>query len=365
MSNPTLSLVPLAIPDMSQLSVPVDNIPPVERIRLFSDEQFESFITEWAVSCIKPKCREVYNLGGAGDKGRDVIVEFDDETLVYYQCKKYDHPLMPSDIYIELGKLCYFTYCGSVLMPVKYYFVCPCDVGPTLYDLLRNPTKLKDELLSHWENACQNRISQGMSIKLDSKLRTHIDQMDFSIFGCKTIQSIIEEYRKNEEYFYLRFGGATPPNRPDDQLPPEIVAVHESKYVNKARRAFTLSKQFSSSDEQERKTDEFVAKQRKLFYVAESLRRYAKGIYMSDEQFLQLKKEMLSAVQDTVEMDYDTPLLRLQNTMKAAVSANATSNPLDYQFHVVKNDDRRGICHHLSNEDAISWEVNEDECNNS
>ena len=37
----------------------------------------------------------------------------------------------------------------------------------------------------------------------------------------------------------------------------------------------------------------------------------------------------------------------------------------DITFDVVKNDDRKGICHHLSNEDAISWEVKEDECNNS
>lgn len=361
MSSSKVSLTPLAMPDMSQLSVPVNNIPPIERIRFFSDEQFEAFITEWAVSCIKPACREVYNLGGAGDKGRDVIAEFDDGTFVYYQCKKYDHALMPSDIYVELGKFCYFTHCNLIAMPTKYYFVCPYDVGPTLYDLLRNPTQLRNELLTHWDNSCQDKISKGTSIKLSPSLRMHIENLDFSIFGCKAICSIIEEYRANEQYFYLRFGGATPPKRPVDQTPPEEIAFEELKYVDKARRAFMLSKRFSSPDEKQLKTDEFVGKQRKLFYVAESLRRYSKGIYLSDEQFLHLKSEMLSAVQDTVEMDYATPLLRLQSTLQVAAGARTDTNPLDYQFHVVKNDDRRGICHHLSNEDAISWEVSEDE----
>lgn len=94
---------PILVPKVNEYAIPTDMIAPVERMRLFSDDQFESFVAEWAVGCIKPTCKEVYNFGGAGDKGRDVIAEFHDGTTIYFQCKKYDHPLNPSETYIEIG----------------------------------------------------------------------------------------------------------------------------------------------------------------------------------------------------------------------------------------------------------------------
>jgi len=81
--NTTFPLTPIAAPDLNKIARPTDVVAPVERVRLFSDEQFESFIAEWAISCIKPSCKEVYNLGGAGDMGRDVIAEFSDGSSFF------------------------------------------------------------------------------------------------------------------------------------------------------------------------------------------------------------------------------------------------------------------------------------------
>lgn len=363
MENTTFPWTQIIPSDTHTIPQPRDIIAPVERIRMFSDEQFESFIAEWAVSCLKPTCKEVYNMGGSGDMGRDVIAEFQDGTCNYYQCKKYDHPLAPSDIYVEIGKICYYSYIGAILLPKKYRFVSPYDVGPKLSNLLKKPGDLKQSLISNWEKYCKKEISNEMEIELSTDFLAYIEDIDFSIFGCHAIHSIIEEYRKTN-YFFLRFGSPTPPPRPDAMNPPDELAPVEVKYVSKAKRAFTLSKRVipgHDAHEVLNSANQFVAKQRKVFYVAESLRQYARRVYLDDKVFEDLKDEIYSAVQDTVEMVYPDPLTRLRQTLTTAASANTQSNPLDYQFHAVRNDDRKGVCHHLVNDDRIDWEDSIDE----
>jgi hypothetical protein len=87
--------------------------PGVEIIRLFSTEEWEVFIQEWATS-LKTKYAEVGRFGGAGDMGRDICAIYSSPApggdWDNYQCKHYDHPLAPSDVWVELGKLCYYTF---------------------------------------------------------------------------------------------------------------------------------------------------------------------------------------------------------------------------------------------------------------
>ncbi|UOF88941.1 hypothetical protein LSG31_13490 [Fodinisporobacter ferrooxydans] len=44
-------------------------IPPLQRVKSFSDEEFEAFIGEWAISCAKSLYKDVYRIGGSGDMG--------------------------------------------------------------------------------------------------------------------------------------------------------------------------------------------------------------------------------------------------------------------------------------------------------
>jgi hypothetical protein len=80
-------------------------IPPIARIRLYSAEEWEAFTNEWAHSFLQGK--DVVRPSGAGDKGVDIAVFDPGETFdgIWdgYQCKHYDNPLRPSDIYVELG----------------------------------------------------------------------------------------------------------------------------------------------------------------------------------------------------------------------------------------------------------------------
>ena len=121
---------------------------PYERIKAYDDKEFELFIREWVTS-LNDRF-EVKGFGGAGDKGRDVVARDINGGIYYYQCKHYDHALRPSDMMIEFGKLIYYTYTGEIDVPQKYFIVAPHDVGPTLNDLIFNPTKINKQLIKEW-----------------------------------------------------------------------------------------------------------------------------------------------------------------------------------------------------------------------
>jgi hypothetical protein len=75
---------------------------PLEVIKIYTADQWEEFIREWAES-LRQLYKEVRRASGAGDKGRDIIgyVESVNSggTWDNYQCKHYDHALYPSDIW--------------------------------------------------------------------------------------------------------------------------------------------------------------------------------------------------------------------------------------------------------------------------
>ena len=85
---------------------------PYERVKAYDDKEFELFIREWAVSR-NAEC-QIRGFGGAGDKGRDVVEKGPDGCYRYYQCNHYDHPLTPSDMIPEFGKLVYYTYTKQI-----------------------------------------------------------------------------------------------------------------------------------------------------------------------------------------------------------------------------------------------------------
>lgn len=169
MSN-TMNEVPIQKPEPKYLLTNQDvsfgsSIDPLKRMDIFSPDDFELFIELWVTETLIEKYQKIVRCGGAGDMGRDVIayIKSDDNTAVSwdnYQCKHYGSPLTPSNIWIEIGKLCYFTYIGRYSIPQKYYFVCQKGVGNTLNTLLEKPEELKSEFISGWDKYCKEKISK-------------------------------------------------------------------------------------------------------------------------------------------------------------------------------------------------------------
>ena len=119
--------------DASEVKVSVNQagLTPVKIIQLDSPKEWEDFISEWAEGFDEPYT-QVVDLGGPGDKGRDIVGYLGDPLSDCewdsYQCKHYDHPLWPTDIYTELGKLCVYTHRGDYTVPRRYRFVAPLSI---------------------------------------------------------------------------------------------------------------------------------------------------------------------------------------------------------------------------------------------
>jgi len=105
-------------------------ISPSILIRSYSDKDWEVFIQEW-VKGFEPKYAFVEILGGAGDKGRDVVAYLsqpNDSSHQWdnYQCKHYKDPVQPSHMWTDLGKLCYYTWRQEYKPPRRYGSVKIC-----------------------------------------------------------------------------------------------------------------------------------------------------------------------------------------------------------------------------------------------
>jgi len=75
-------------------------VPPIDKLKVISDEEFEVVVSEWAKGYLTSKYEEVYQLGGAGDKGRDVVAykDFKKNKADYFQCKHYSKKLGVADV---------------------------------------------------------------------------------------------------------------------------------------------------------------------------------------------------------------------------------------------------------------------------
>ena len=157
-------------------------IPPIERIRIFGDRQWEEFVLEWADS-LHDRYSRVERCGGAGDMGRDVVAfdKVDANVWDNFQCKHYRDPLTPASIWVELGKLVYYTSIGEYVYPRRYTFVAPQGAGTKLSNLLKKPAKLKADLVANWPAYCRAGITSTKPVELDAALTAWLDGLDFCL----------------------------------------------------------------------------------------------------------------------------------------------------------------------------------------
>ena len=208
-------------------------IPPQQRLQIYSPSDWEGFVEEWAFYCLKTKYKLVQRFSGSGDMGIDVAGFVDDKCLLgvwdNFQCKHYDRPLRPSDVWAELGKVIWYSCKGEYIAPRRYYFVSPRGAGMSLSRLFSNATKLREELFANWDKHVKDAITGTREVLLDVELRAYVGAFDFSIFDAKTALQLVDDHRATPVHT-ARFGGGLP-TRPASEKPPQEVAVTESRYV--------------------------------------------------------------------------------------------------------------------------------------
>ncbi|UTW59510.1 hypothetical protein KFE96_04185 [Kordiimonas sp. SCSIO 12603] len=338
-------------------------IPKTKRIQLFNSDEWEEFTEEWA-SSLQGSYHRLRRYAGAGDQGLDVVgfiesTQFSD-GWDNYQCKFYDHPLTPSDVWVEFGKIIYFSYQGSYPPPRKYYFVAPKQVGTKLGRLLANSQKLKDSLQENWKKYCESDITSTMKVKLEGDLLAYFDNFDFTIFDTVSLVEMIEQH-VSTPFHVTRFGGGLGP-RPAPEIPPKDTISLDHRYVRQL-----LSVYAQSIGEPQRSVDlslldkdpgikKKFQRQRERFYHAESLRNFSRDT-VPPGVFEELQNDIFDGVVDVCESQYETDIDRLATTLTQAAKVSVEASPL---ASVTRVRDKQGMCHQLVNDEKLDWS-NEDD----
>lgn len=329
-------------------------IPPIERLRIFSASQWEDFVLEWADS-LRGQYGTVERCGGAGDMGRDVIAFDKTDPAIWdnFQCKHYKAGLAPGDIWVELGKLVYYSFIKEYTYPRKYVFVAPQGAGTKLSNLLRKPGNLKSQLIENWDKHCKAGITSTAEIGLSPDLLAYLDALDFSIFEAVPPLRIIDQHAKTR-WYAARFGGGLPA-RPKLAPPPATITNDEVTYVRSLLDAYgdhlkcavpTVADLNAHDDAREHFNDA-----RLEFYSAEALRAFSRDI-LPPGAFEELQEELHGGIKDEMRGEHSDGFRRVLAVVKTAKLLPITDHALKERLSLI---DKGGICHQLANNGKVRW----------
>ncbi|MHA3126760.1 ABC-three component system protein [Legionella pneumophila] len=330
---------------------------PQQRIQIYDDKEWEQFTEECAYS-LKQKYKNVRRAGGAGDQGIDIVAfktsnDFDGKWD-NYQCKHYDHPLRPSDVYLELGKLCYYTFIKSYTVPENYYFIAPQGIGTSLGKLIRgNHSELKKLFIEGWGKYCQKKITLKNEVTLTEEFKQYVDAFDFSIIKDISLLELLDIHRETP-YYHHRFGGGLP-SRPNSVSPPEEIAEIEAVYIRKLFNAYAefLQKDHCTMADVDKShaLKKHLSNARIHFYCAESLHKFSRD-YLESGEFERLQDIIFTGIENIILSEHTHGFERVKNAIQEAFKIQIDSHPLKERLDTL---DRAGICHQLANNNKLSW----------
>jgi hypothetical protein len=367
------TLAPLPVPDKwpggnrSLLLGAGTFIEPLKRLELFSDKEYETFTLQWVHGYLAKKLGydEVQIRGGSGDKGRDIVAwrgrpGMAGSSYDNYQCKHYESPLGPTKFWLELGKLCYYTYTGVIPVPANYFVVASKGVSTLLQDKIDDPASLKDGLIANWGTYCKSDIVKGKAnaIELDKGLLDYIEKFNFSIVSSLKPHDCLE-YHSHTIYHPLVFGLPLK-QRVSPPPPPTGIAAEEMVYVRCIYDAFSenLKHPVNSIGDFVTKS-RFVTdfeKARVCFYSTESLKEFSRDNDLDESHFGDLLNEFHNGLFFRYTESYPDGYAKMRSVCEASTSLSIDENILRNQL---KQNDRIGICHHLANAGRMVWKTDE------
>ncbi len=358
--------IPICTPEEILMGPQVD---PLSRIKLYSDTDFEEMIREWAFFYLQQRCgeyRRVQRLGGAGDRGRDVIGYVDPDVtpvvIDVFQCKHYGHPLQPAELWPELGKLCLFTFREQIPIPRRYYIVAPQDVGPELTALLDAPAELKRSLMAEWRDDSKGtplyrKIGGNHGTRLEGALNDFVESLDFARIRCKPILEVVTELREIPHRYVRRFGGGLVKPLPPDRLPPDEIAAEEVKYVECLLAAYRdhTSDDAIHYDFLPQHLNQHFTLSRERYYCAETIREFSRDTLPEPYTFADVQNQVYDNVIDTaLRPDHEDGYIRVIEVVKVAQTTQILNHPLR---SYLKSKSLQGICHQLANEEKLKWVI--------
>jgi len=343
------------------------SIQPLQRLRDMDEDTYEELVQVWAYMCIKAdgKYAKVHRVGGAGDKGRDVIAYYDGTYNIFdlFQCKHYNHSLNYNDLYGEVGKLLTYTFNKTYAVPQNYYLLCPHGVSQSFRDLLKDDAKqLKENLLADWDEKVVAKVGIKNGIKLSDILKQYILDFDYRIIKEIEPMTFIETFReKGAPYFFYYFGGGWNAIKKTKLEVPATPAELETNYISNLYEAYSehAGKEVNYENiAKNKKYQDHLTRSRSVFYAAEEVRLTSRRSTPPDsDEFEGLKKQISTFIGDTYDEDYPDGFTKVKKVEEKAGDYQHAEGLLIGQF--LDSNSKRGICHHLSNEGELTWKTKE------
>lgn len=320
-----------------------------QQIHFYSDVEWEEFVREWATT-LPGTYVLIKRIGGGGDMGADVAAFKSSAGFEgpwdCFQCKHYGRALNWSDLLPELVKVFQHASQGDFVLPDVYRILAPQGVTGPLDRILSSPATMKAKFLTD----APNRMRDFDVTVRDAVLAT-AQADDFSRFDSTPLDDLVEAHRSTA-YHSIRFGVPLPHRRARDK-PPQDIGPTEARYIEQLADVYEerwpgIDRSSIATDE---RTKSNLVRQRFRFFEAESLMAYARDS-VPPGTFKRFQDAILSGVVDVAEQDHDTGWARMTSVLTVAGQLNLQAYAL---VAVAEQEDLKGVCHQLANDDRIHW----------
>lgn len=307
----------------------------------YSGEEFESFILEWLKYCSKKinDSTVIGRIGGTGDNGID-IYENTNGKVSYYQCKRYKSALtLPQFIEIVI-KVLWHCFKSDIEKPEKLYVIAFSGVNSVVLPLLAKDkmVTLKDSIITGAPKALSN-----LKISDDTEpFISYLKKMtDYSFVKKIDLDDIVKEYCLSE---YKMFRFITTSSSHIKRKEVQMRNYEENIFYKQLSNIVTRNK------------DKVLLKAKEQYYSALCLEETDKYLFGDNKEFMRLEKEVSSNIDPIRNQHFDDMFNRYNQIAASAMATLTSSIALDYSLHMIKADDKVGICHKFVNENTLSWD---------
>lgn len=327
-----------------------------QMLEAMDEDTYEELVTSWAFLCLKGKYIDVYQIGGAGDHGIDILAKTSDTESDIYQCKHYASALSASVVLPEICKILYFIYLKQISMPQNYYFVAPRSLNASMLKLISNPSSLREEVLNKWEKYSP-KISDKLDTTLTEDLKLFVQTFDYNKFQVISPDRFLELLRENKILYYQYFGVRRENIQRIKTPTPEEVQCKESTYITHLVDAYNSVNENSEITTENISSTSFrshFSRARDCYWLAESLRKMSMENTPGDEdEFEEFKADMEFHVADTYEQEFSNGLER----NRAVIADSKTFSPKADRIisGEISSGEKIGACYHLSNDNKLIW----------
>lgn len=329
-------------------------VPPTARIRLYSPDEWEEFIREWATA-VEADYVQVKLLGGAGDRGADIAGFLTDRQFEgpwdCFQAKHYKVPLGFTVAAAEMVKVFVSVLEGAYSLPRTYQFLAPRGLSTPFNMLVSNPTTLRKKFLDRLVEG--DTLVKGLVVAVLEKVRALAEQTDFAMFRSVEVLDALSTHSRTR-WHAARFATSLPA-RADNAAPPEEYTPEEARYLQQLLDVYAelhpekITTLASVADIP--KLGKHLQRQRVSFFRAESLKAYSAGAVPLGT-FEKLQDDIHAGVVDVAEGNHPDGYTRLGQVLTQVGTLDLSRHKL---IDVTDIEDRKGVCHQLANDDRLTW----------